>query len=283
VLLFLGLAALVLGGSREPGPAMLVLCVLAALLGLGGAMLLILALGYRRLAYELTDSALRIEWLGRTMVVPYEAIHGIYTGQRLEGHAMPSTPRWPGISIGSARVRGFGRLRFYATSTDQSALTLITVERGGVILSAHDPSAFRSALIEHVERHQDAAVTEEVVAWHQTPARTAPWTALLDVWLPASVLVSTLLVLLVLTAIIVRFEALPDQIPLHYDSSGQPNLIGPKFDLLRLPFLGLVVLVLNVGLGVVAHPREPLLARLLWVSAAAVELVLLVGVLRLVA
>jgi hypothetical protein len=277
------LAALVLGGSREPGLAMLVLCVAAALLGLAGAVLFTLATGYRRLAYELTDAALRIEWLGRTVVVPYEAIHGIYTGQRLEGQAMPSAPRWPGISVGSARVRGFGRLRFFATSTDQSALTLITVERGGVIVSAHDPSAFRSALIEHVERHQEAVGGEQVTAWHQTPPRTVPWTALFDIWLPASVLVGTLLVLLVLSAIVIRFEVLPDQMPLHFDASGQPNLIGPKFDLLRLPFLGLVVLVLNVGLGVVAHPREPLLARLLWVSAAAVQLVLLVGVLRLVA
>ena len=279
-LLFLALAALVFGGSREPGAAMLVLCALAALLAVAGAVLLALAVAYRRLAYELADSTLRIEWLGRTTVVPYSAIQGIYTGQRLEGNAMPSSVRWPGISVGSARVRGFGRLRFFATSTDQSALTLITVEHGGVVISAEDPTAFRAALIERVEASQESAGSVE--AWHQTAARTAPWTALQDLWFPAAVVVGTLLVLLTLAAIVFRFDTLPDQITLHFDASGQPNLIGPKFDLLRLPFLGLVALLLNLALGVIVHPREALLARMLWVGGAAVQLVLLIGVLRLV-
>ena len=69
-------------------------------------------------------------------------------------------PRWPGISVGTARVRGLGRLRFFATSSDQSQLTYITVEHGGVILSARDPNAFRAGLIERVERY-DAVPAEE--------------------------------------------------------------------------------------------------------------------------
>ena len=69
-------------------------------------MLLVLAYGYRRLAYALTEAALRIDWLGRTLVLPYAAIQGIYTGQRLDGHATPSVPRWPGINVGTvARAR----------------------------------------------------------------------------------------------------------------------------------------------------------------------------------
>ena len=280
-LLFLALAALVLGGSREPGAAMVILCFIAAVLAFAGALLLLMAIAYQRLAYELTATALRINWLGRTLVVPYEAIEGIYTGQRLEGRAVPSRVRWPGISVGSARVRGFGRLRFFATSTDQSALTLVTVEYGGVIVSAQDPSAFRAALIERVENVQETG--SETATWYQIEPTTAPWTALGDQWLLPSLLAATLLVLLVLTAVVVRFDSLPDQIPLHFDATGQPNLIGPKFDLLRLPFLGLVVMVLNFALGVIVHPREPLVARVLWVCAAVVELVLLVGVLRLVA
>jgi hypothetical protein len=285
VVIFLALAALVFGGSREPGAAMLILCVLGAVLAIAGALLLVLAIAYQRLAYDLTESSLRIAWLGRSTVVPYEAVQGIYTGQRLEGNAMPSGPRWPGISVGSARVRGFGRLRFFATSTDQSALTLITVEQGGVVISARDPAAFRAALIEHVEQAPEpAADTPPALAmWHQTPPAGAPWTALSDVWLAAAVALGTVLVLLVLATIVARFDALPDPLPLHFDSSGEPNLIGPKLDLLRLPGLGLVVMLLNLGVGILVHPRETLLARTLWVGAAVVEVVLLVGVLRLVA
>src|SRR5439155_11242392 len=222
---------------------MLLLCVLAAILAAAGTVLLVWAIGYQRLGYVLTESSLRIDWLGRTVVVPYAAIQGIYTGQRLSGNATPNVPRWPGISIGPARVRGIGRLRFFATSTDQSALTFITVEHGGVIVSARDPNAFRAALIERVEQCHDTGIAART--WQQTPPTTAPWTALPDVWLPLCVLVGMLALLLVLAVIALRFDTLPDQIALRFDASGRPNLIGSRSDLLRLPFLGLICLVLN--------------------------------------
>src|SRR5438105_5337680 len=107
---------------------MALLCCASAVLAAAALLLLTWGLAYRRLAYVLTESALRVEWLGRTLVVPYAAIQGIYAGQRLAGNATPSGPRWPGISVGARRVRGMGKLRFFATSADQSQLTLITVE-----------------------------------------------------------------------------------------------------------------------------------------------------------
>jgi hypothetical protein len=52
---------------------------------------------------------------------------------------------------------------------------------------------------------------------------------------------------------------------------------------LRLPFYGLVLLIVDWAIGVWVHARDRLLARLLWIGAALVQVVLLVGVLRLVA
>jgi hypothetical protein len=280
VVLFFALAALVLGGSRDPGVSMLLLCGLAAALAALGLVLLVWAMGYRRLAYSLTDTALRINWLGQTIVVPYAAIQGIYTGQRLAGHATPTVPRWPGISVGTARVRGLGRLRFFATSTDQSDLTFITVEHGGVVLSARDPTEFRAALIEHVENSLDTG--QDPTTWHQSPPLTAPWTALADPWLPICAAIGTLVVLGSLAAIATNFDALPDQLVVHFDANGGPNDIAPKSDLLRLPFLGLTCLVADWALGVWLHPRERLLARLFWLGGVVVQFVLFIGVLRLV-
>jgi hypothetical protein len=280
LLLFVALAALVFGGSREPGPGMVFLCAFGAVLFGIGTALLLWALAYRRLAYVLTDSALRIQWLGRTLVVPYGAIQGIYTGQRLSGHSSASRLRWPGINVGSARVRGLGRLRYYATSTDQSLLTFITVEHGGVIVSANDPLEFRAALIDHVESSTD--LSRDPATWYMSPATTAPWTALTDSWLGFSIALGVLLVLIILTSIVVQYDSLPDQVVLRFDSSGNPSQITSKFDLLRLPLGGLVVLLVNWTLGIWVHPRDPLLARLLWVGGVVVQVVLLVGVLRLV-
>jgi hypothetical protein len=274
-LLFLALAAVFLGGSREPGLSMLLLCALAVVLAAAGIALFVLALGYQRLAYALTDAELRIDWLGRTVVVPYQAIQGIYTGQRLKGHAAPSIPNWPGINIGPARVRGLGRLRFLATSTDQSMLTLVTVDHGGVIVSAREPNEFRSALIELVEDSQEGP--EEARTWYQMAPTRAPWTALADFWLPVCAAIGMALVLVVLAVIAIKFDALPEQVALHFDASGL------KSDLPRLPLLGVAVLVVNWLLGIWLHARERLLARLLWLGGAIVQLVLLMGVLRLTA
>jgi hypothetical protein len=262
---------------------MLGLCVLAAVLGAAGAVLALWAFAYRRLAYALTESALRIGWLGRTLVLPYSAIQGIYTGQRLAGHAAARGLHWPGINVGSARVRGLGPLRFFATSTDQSQLTLITLEHGGVIVCARDPTEFQTELIGHVERYEDsAAVEHESSTWSEREPTTVPWTALADRWLPVCVGLGTFALLAVLAAICLPYESLPDELPLHFDASGVTSQIGPKSDLLHLPLLGLLCLAVNWSLGIVVHQRERVLGRLLWLGAITVQVVLLVGVLRLV-
>ncbi|HEX8967588.1 MAG TPA: PH domain-containing protein [Chloroflexota bacterium] len=282
VLLVLALATLALGASRDPGLGTLILASGAAVLGLAGALLLIWAIGYRRLSYVLTDSSLRVEWLGGTLAIPYPAIQGIYTGQRLAGHASPSVPCWPGISVGPARVRGVGRTRFFATSVDQSLLTLITVEHGGLVLSARDPNEFRAALIEHVEQYADVS-GEDVHTWYERRPTQVPWTAFADRWLLACVVLGTVGLLLVLASIGLSYDSLPEQVPLHFDVSGQTSQIAPKSDLMRLPLLGLVCLIVNWLLGVTIHARDRLLARLLWLGGVVVQPVLLVGVLRLLA
>jgi hypothetical protein len=283
LLLLLALASLVLGATLDAGPTMLALCTLAAVLAAAGTVLLLCGIAYRRLAYSLTETALRIEWLGRVLVLPYPAVQGIYTGQRLAGHASPSMPGWPGINVGAARVRGLGPLRYFATSTDQSQLTFITVEHGGVIVSARDPTEFQTALIDHVERYEDAATSDERQAtWIERPPTRAPWTAIADPWFPVCVGLGTLALLGVLATICLRYDALPDQLPFHFDASGVTSQIAPKADLLRLPLLGLICLAVNWGLGVVVHPRERVLGRLLWLGAITVQVVLLIGVLRLV-
>jgi hypothetical protein len=267
-----------LGVSREPGPALVLLCCLAAVLGAGSALLGIWAFAYRRLVYALTESALRVEWLGRTLVVPYAAIQGIYAGQRLAGNSSPSAPRWPGINVGTRRVRGIGKLRFFATSTDQSQLTLVTVEQGGVVISARDPTEFQTALIQHVERSPEQDAT-----WHDRPASEAPWTAVADWWLAFCALIGTLALLVIVAMIGARYSDLAAEIPLHFDVGGEPTQIGPKSDLLHLPLLGLLCLAVNWLLGIAVHPRAVVLARLLWLVAIVVQLVLFIGVIRIVA
>lgn len=279
LLLLSALAAVALGASREPSASMVVLCLVGLILGALGVALGLWALAYRRLRYALTETALRVEWLGRTLVVPYAAIQGIYTGQRLSGNATARGPAWPGINVGSRRVRGTGKLRFFATSTDQSELTLITVEGGGLVISAREPGEFQAALIARVESSAD----DDAATWLDRAPADVPWSAIADVWLPACLAIGALALLTLLALIGLRYADLPQDIAMHFDVGGEPTQIAPKSDLLRLPLLGLICLVLNGGLGIAVHARERVLARLMWLVAIAVQLVLLIGVVRIVA
>jgi Bacterial PH domain len=277
--LAVALGLLALAAVQQPGPTMLGIAVLAAAFGLAGAALLVWGLAYRRLIYTLTDTSLHVRWLGHTVILPYAAIDGIYTGQRLVGHAAPGVPRWPGIFVGPGRLRGVGRLRFFTTSPDPAALTLITLEHGGLVVSARNPHDFRTALIQRVQDlGEDAPV---VGGWLDQPIPM--WSALTERWLLASVSAGVLLVLVVLALVALGLPNAGDIIPLHFDATGQPSQLGPKGDLLRLPALGLLLLVVNAALGIILHARDAVLARVLWVGGAVLQAALVVAVVRLLA
>lgn len=278
-LCLLAIAAAVAAATLEPGRSMVGLAVAAVLLGLAGAGLGVWGFGYRQLSYLLAGEGLEIRWLGESLVVPYAAIDGIYTGQRLLDQRLPRPPRWPGIYVGDGRVRGLGRLHFFTTSPDPGALTVVTWESGGVVVSARSPQDFRTALIDRVTQ-----VTESgpgVTACARRAARAAPWTALRDRWFWSMLAAGLVLLLIGLALVSFGYASLPEQIPLRFDAVGRPTQIGARADLLHLPLIGLIGLVVNSLLGIWVHPRERLLARLLWVGAASMQAVLVVAIVRL--
>lgn len=273
-----GLVGLAVG--QEPGPRMVLLLGGSMLAGLAATAALVWFAGYRHLAYELGDHDLRVWWLGGSAIVSYTAIDGVFPGQRLVGASTPSTPSWPGIYVGGGRIRGVGRLRFYATSRDPSELTLVTAGAAGLVLSPIESAGFRAALIERVEAHVHAPVAPDRV--RVVPPAHTPWTAVRDPWLLALVGLSLLTLLLTVAVVALNFSLLPDRVPLRFDGSGQPLEIGFKGDLFRLPLGGFGVLLADVLLALWLHPREPALARLLLAGGFAVQVIGTIGAVRLV-
>jgi hypothetical protein len=80
-----------------------------------------------------------------------------------------------------------------------------------------------------------------------------------------------------------NFDALPADIPMRFDANGDASQIAPRGDLLRLPLIGLLILLGDGALGIWLHARERLVARLLWLGGAVLEGVLLVALIRLLA
>jgi uncharacterized membrane protein len=72
----------------------------------------------------------------------------------------------------------------------------------------------------------------------------------------------------------IRFEVLPDNLPLHFDVTGLPDRIEAKTGIFGLAIIGLIVFVVNVVLGVLAHRRQPAAALLLAFSALLIQILM---------
>jgi hypothetical protein len=147
-----------------------------------------------------------------------------------------------------------------------------------VVVSARSPQDFRSALIQRVvDQGEKAGPTTYV----RRPLDEAPWSTVRDGWFPWTLAAGLLLLMVGFVIVVLGYNTRPEQIPLRFDAVGRPSQIGPRSDLLHLPLIGLIGLGANWALGVWLHPRERLLARVLWVGAAIMQAVLLVAIIRL--
>ena len=60
-----------------------------------------------------------------------------------------------------------------------------------------------------------------------------------------------------------RYRALPESLPLHFDILGQPDRLGVRSEIFKLPAIGLLLLALNSLFGVAIQRWEKLGAYLL--------------------
>ncbi|MCX7838544.1 MAG: hypothetical protein N2559_03690 [Anaerolineae bacterium] len=75
-----------------------------------------------------------------------------------------------------------------------------------------------------------------------------------------------------------RFDALPDLITLHFDSSGLPDRIEAKSSIWGVPTIGSIVLVINTVVGIVLHSRERAATILLLTGALLAQILLWLAV-----
>jgi len=74
--------------------------------------------------------------------------------------------------------------------------------------------------------------------------------------------------------LMLRFDALPDPLPLHFDASGLADRIEAKSGIFGLPLIGFSVLLLNITLGILTHRRERAATILLVTGALLVQILL---------
>jgi hypothetical protein len=275
----LGLAALasVLFAIRQPvGFGMFLGLLVGFICGLFGFILLVLTYGYYALRYRFEHQALVIRWLGQAEVIPFSKVDGIFAGPRLGQTMRVRGLNWPGYHVGRGRSRAMGLVRYYTTTNDLAEIALIVTPAATYALSPADAPGFRRELIRRVE--ESDGDEDRVVA---DPRAGGFPPVLRDITLPALLIASLALLGLALGYVWMKWDGLPEMIPLHFGADGSPSMVGPRENIFKVPGIGAAILIANLGLGLALYARERAAARMLWATSVVVQLLVLVATVRI--
>jgi hypothetical protein len=82
--------------------------------------------------------------------------------------------------------------------------------------------------------------------------------------------------------LLVRYPALPDAIPMHWDATGAVDRIALRQEAFVLPMFGLITLLANHGLGAAFYRRQRIASYMLWSGAALVQLLFLLALWQII-
>ena len=315
-----GIAGLTLRAIPEAGdtPMLIVaLRVMVGVLALASLGLAILLWGYFTLSYTLAETdggALIIRWAWRTIRLPLADIE--YLGPARQLLKKPQVRRlwpWPGYYLNAIDDEALGTIRLFATVPPRRQI-LICSAQGSFGLSPDRPAAFAAqftALNEAIERGLplpqkplatvpasfaalpavSALEDEEEDAYPSIAAngqrdfreRTAdrPLSLFADRPAVGLILLGGALIAAMVWFILLRFDAVPQTLPLHYNATGQPDRIGTPREIFFFPLIAALVAVANLALAWSVIRFDRFAARLLLGGTCLVQTVAWVALLKL--
>jgi hypothetical protein len=239
---------------------------LAVLLSLG----LLVGLGYRfyglaRSRYLFDRNALVIHWGAVRHVIPMGDITRVLVGDEIEGRLRFRGARWPGYCVGHGDLPGEGPVLFYGTVPPGQQIFVVTPS-----LSYGISPADREGFLDAFRHRWEMGPTQAVEQSFERP-RILDW----PVWqdrVGRLLLGAGFLGMLALVGLLCsRFSSFPPQVPLHFDAAGNPDRLVPRSQSFVIPLIGLLALLLNGGLGLVAYRRERMVSYMLWSGAALIQ------------
>ncbi len=228
-------------------------------------------------SFHLDRNALIIRWGATAQVVPMTSITGVLSGQDVKSITYFRGARWPGLRMGYGEIEEIGPTLFFSTGSLQRQV-ILTTETLAYALSPDDPENF----IEVTRQRLGMGPTQSVEQASRQPDFLA-WSFWGD-RLGLSLLLGALALLLLLFGYIsARYGSLAELQPLHFDAAGLPDRWGTRDQVFTLPFIGLLALIANGGLGFLLYERERVASYLLWCGAVGVQLLVwgaTLGILR---
>jgi hypothetical protein len=250
----------------------------AFLSGVAGIALLVLGAqflywGYAlyNLRYSVDDTALSIIWGLTSVRIPVQDINRIVLAQRY-GEPRLRGLSWPGCHIGRGRVARIGEVLYFSAHQTAKDLVYVSTPDATFGLSPADPRGFARAI-------QQAQETETVIETGTAASyRTVPEFAVFADHL-ALLLGGIAMLGFVLAAgyIYYRYQAIPSVFTLNFPPLTGTQRIGPRSELLQLPFTALVWLLLGYAIAIWSRPRMRTVCYAVLAGTAFVECLYLVA------
>jgi hypothetical protein len=222
-----------------------------------------------RLRYEFDRNQFVISTAAARQIVPMERIDRVIDGQHSDLELHTRSLRWPGCFLGQGEIKGLGWTLFYAASSLEQQVILVTPNLVYGI-TPPDMDTFRQ-VFQASKQLGPSAEVEHV-------SMRSPWTrwAIWNDRIAQGILVAGLLLCALLFAVLCfRYPSLPNLLSMHYDASGSIDRIAPRSEVFTLPVISAMIWAVNGLLGVLFYRRQRLLSYLAWSGAAIVQVLFL--------
>ncbi len=222
------------------------------------------------LRYALDRNALTITWGDIRQTVPLSQIERLVPGSELPNPHVAGVS-WLGHHVGHANVEGsIGDTLFYSTHRSPRDLLYVVTPGQSYALSVDDEVAFAEA----VQQQQRLG---SLVSVGQAPDRL--YLAAQPFWEDRTA--QALAIAAVATFFVMfgyvyhQYPGLPPSIALSFPQLDGVTRVASKSELLKLPMTGVGLLLLNLGLGFIAHSWERMVGYVLLIAAIGAEGILL--------
>jgi len=268
--LILTAALVVRGATQDVALGVIALYVLASVFFCVGVLFAYWTYSLGTMRYVLDRNTLTITWGDIRQMVPMAQIERLVPGRELPAPHVAGVS-WLGHHVGRGVVEGgIGETLFYSTHRSSDDLLYVVTPAAAYAISVEDEVAFAEA----VQAQQRLG---SLVAVAQAPDRL--YLAAQPFWedRAAQLLAAAAFAMFfAMFAFIYRqYPGMPDSIALSFPQLDGVTRIGSKSELLKLPVAGAILLLVNLGLGFVAHAWERMVGYVLLLAAIGAEGILL--------
>ncbi len=231
--------------------------------------------GYFKLKYLLDRNGLVISWAGERQYIPMESVDKIVSGDGIDSKIRIRGINWPGYHIGRENLGERGELLVYSTVSLPRQIFICTP---ALIygISPREPERFLKEL--ELRRNLGATTFQRQMTDRSRFLSFPLWS---DRGAHLLVAVATLLNLAMFAFLSQRFPGLPSRVPTHFNALGQVDLIGQTIEIFKIPFIGLIALLVNTAVAFVAHEWDRMGGYLLLGASSLVQIVLWIAMLNI--